>query len=79
MEITETSILKEITVTQDGSVQTATMNNIEKNGVVLASTLHYELLAPASDISKLPANVAAICNAVWTPEVVAAYQASQLA
>jgi hypothetical protein len=25
----------------------------------------------------VPANVAAICNVAWTPEVVAAYQAAQ--
>jgi len=33
------------------------------------------VLAPGEDLSGQPADVAAIANAVWTPEIIAAYAA----
>jgi len=31
---------------------------------------------PGQDLSGVPANVQAICNAAWTPEVIAAFNAA---
>jgi len=43
--------------------------------VQLSQTYHRTSLTPGQDITDQPANVQAICNAAWTPEVIAAYQA----
>jgi hypothetical protein len=46
-----------------------------EDGVQLSQTFHRSSLTPAQDLTGVPANVVAICNTAWTPEVIAAYQA----
>jgi hypothetical protein len=43
---------------------------------LLSQNYHRSSLTPASDLTGVPDNVAAIANVAWTPEVIAAYQAS---
>jgi hypothetical protein len=47
-----------------------------EDGKQLSQTYHRSSLTPAQDLTGVPANVVAICNAAWTAEVVAAYQAA---
>ena len=42
---------------------------------IKATTFHRHVLAPGADISGEAAEVQAVCNAVWTAEVIAAYEA----
>ena len=42
---------------------------------IKATTFHRHVLSPGADISNEPAEVQAVCNAVWTDEVIAAYEA----
>jgi len=42
---------------------------------IKATTFHRHVLAPGADISNEAPEVQAVCNAVWTAEVIAAYQA----
>ena len=44
---------------------------------VKASTFRRYCLAPGSDLTGQPEQVVAIANAIWTPEAISAYQASQ--
>ena len=67
--------IDEITVTESGVVLYREATSILEDGVELSKTYHRSSVAPGQDISAVPANVQAICNAAWTPEVVAAYQA----
>jgi DNA-binding transcriptional LysR family regulator len=82
MALTETKVIDQITVTENGTILYREATRILKDGEQIAQTYHRSSLAPASDLTGIPANVAAICNAAWTDEVVAAYQekieASQL-
>jgi hypothetical protein len=78
MAITETKVIDQITVTENGIVLYREATRIIKDGEQIAQTYHRSSLAPASDLTDVPANVVAIANAAWTPEVVAAYQASQV-
>jgi hypothetical protein len=48
---------------------------ILKDGDQIAQTYHRTSLTPGQDLTGQPANVVAICNVAWTPEVIAAYQA----
>ena len=43
---------------------------------IKATTFHRHVLSPGADISNEAPEVQAICNAIWTAEVIAAYQAS---
>jgi len=65
----------QVTVTENGIVLFREATRILEDGVELSKTYHRSSLTPGQDISAVPANVQAICNVAWTPEVVAAYQA----
>ena len=75
MAITENKVIDQITVTENGTVLYREATRILKDGEQIAQTYHRTSLTPAQDLTGQPANVVAICNAAWTPEVVAAYQA----
>ena len=77
MALTETKVIDKIEVVENGSVQVREATKIERDGVEIAKTYHRWLLTPAQDLTGQPANVVAICNVVWTPEVIAAYKAQQ--
>jgi hypothetical protein len=67
--------IDQVTVTENGIVLFREVTRIFEDGVELSKSYHRSSLTPGQDISGVPANVQAICNAAWTPEVVAAYQA----
>lgn len=77
MSLTKTTTVDQITVTENGIVLYREATRIMEDGVQLSQTYHRTSLTPAQDLTGVPANVVAICNAAWTPEVVAAYQAEQ--
>ena len=75
MSITKTTNIDQITVTENGIVLYREVTRILKDGDEIAKTYHRTSLTPGQDLTGQPANVVAICNAAWTDEVVAAYQA----
>ena len=75
MSLTKTTTVDQITVTENGIVLYREATRIMEDGVQLSQTYHRSSLTPAQDLTGIPANVVAICNTVWTPEVIAAYQA----
>ncbi len=77
MSLTETKAIDQISVTENGTVLYREATRILKDGEQIAQTYHRTSLTPARDLTGQPANVVAICNAAWTAEVVAAYQAAQ--
>lgn len=76
MSLIEQSVIDQIEVTRNGSVNVRRADLVLKDGVEIAKTYHRHVLAPGSDLSKEDAKVVAIAQAAWTPEVIAAYQAS---
>ena len=75
MSLTKTTTVDQITVTENGIVLYREATRIMEDGVELTKTFHRSSLTPAQDLTGVPANVVAICNAAWTAEVIAAYQA----
>lgn len=76
MALSKETKVDQITVTENGVVLFREVTRILEDGVQLSQTYHRNSLAPASDLIGIPSNVVAICNVAWTPEVIAAYQAS---
>jgi DNA-binding transcriptional LysR family regulator len=76
MSITKTTSVDQITVTENGIVLYREATRIMEDGAELTKSYHRSSLIPAQDLTGVPANVVAICNAAWTPEVIAAYQAA---
>ena len=79
MALTETKVVDKIEVLENGVVQIREVTRIMKDGTEIAHTYHRWVLAPEADLTGQPANVVAICNAAWTPEVIAGYKAQQTA
>lgn len=57
-------------------VQVRTKTAVMEDGVELSSGFHRHVVQPGDDYSSQSTEVQAICAAVHTPEVIAAYQAS---
>jgi hypothetical protein len=77
--ITKETVVDQITVTENGIVLYREATRIIEDGKVLTQTYHRSSLIPGQNLDGQPANVAAICNTAWTPEVISAYQAQQAA
>jgi hypothetical protein len=77
MSLTKTTTVDQITITENGVVMYREATRIMEDGIQISQTYHRSSLTPAQDLTGIPANVVAICNTVWTAEVITAYQAAQ--
>ena len=57
-------------------IQCRQANIVEKDGVEVGRTYHRHIRVPGEDVSGDCAEVQAVAAALWTPEVIATYQAS---
>jgi hypothetical protein len=79
MALSKETVVDQITVTENGIVLYREATRIMEDGKQISQTYHRTSLAPEDDLTGVPANVAAICNLTWTPEVIAVYKAQQAA
>ena len=75
MALTETTKVDQIELIENNSIQVRTATIIEKDGTEISRIFHRHVVTPGEDISNEDAKVQAIANAIWTAEVIAAYQA----
>jgi hypothetical protein len=68
-----------IEVIENGSIQVRTKTAIMEDGKQISGTFHRHVVAPGDNYSAEDARVKAICAAMHTPEVIAAYKAAQAA
>ena len=68
-----------IEVIENGCVQVRTKTAIKEDGVEISSKFHRHVVAPGDDYSAEDSRVKAICAAMHTADVVAAYKAAQAA
>jgi hypothetical protein len=76
MALIEKQIVDLVELVQSNHIQVRTANIIEKDGTEIARTFHRHVLSPGDSIVNEDPKVQAIANAVWTEEVIAAYQSS---
>jgi len=74
--LTKTTIVDKTEVLENGCVQVRTAIRVMEDGAVLSQSFHRHVVAPGQDYSGEDPRVQAICDAVHTPECIAAYQAS---
>ena len=65
-----------IEVVENGCVQVRTKTAIMEDGKQISGTFHRHVVAPGDDYSSENAKVQAICGAMHTAGVIAAYQAT---
>jgi hypothetical protein len=75
MSLTKQTAIDKIEVLEMGQVQVREITRIIENGVELSASYNRWVLAPADSLDGQTEKVKAICNAAWTQEVIAAYQA----
>ena len=75
MAITKRTELKE-EILPNKTIQIRTTTIVEEDGAELARSYHRHVVHPGDDVSGETQEVQAIANALWTTEVIAAYQAS---
>ena len=78
MTLTKTKVIDQITVTENGIVFYREATRIMEDGNQISQTYHRTSLSPGQSLAGHPDNVVAICNTVWTPEVISAYNSSML-
>lgn len=71
------TVVDKIETLENGCVQVRAAIRVLEDGKVLSQSFHRHVVAPGQDYSQEDAKVQAICAAVHTPEVIAAYQATQ--
>ena len=67
-----------IEIVENGCIQVRTKTAIKEDGVEISSKFHRHVVVPGADYSAEDAKVQAICAAVHTADVIAAYQAAQI-
>lgn len=75
MELSKSEYIDTITVDQYGSVFIRKTITVKEGDSVISNTYYRTSFSPGQDLTGQPANVVAIANAAWTPEVIAAYEA----
>ena len=78
MALEKIQVVDRIEVVENGVVQVRTKTAFKEDGVEIGSKFHRHVVVPGADYSAEDAKVQAICAAVHTPEVIAAYQAAQI-
>ena len=76
MALEEKSVVDKIEVLLQGQIQVRRRDQVLKDGTEIAATYHRHVLSPGDDLTNEDPRVVAIAEATWTPEVIAAYQAS---
>jgi hypothetical protein len=74
MTLEEVSVVDKIEVLLLGQIQVRTRNQVLKDGIEIAATYHRHVLSPGDDLTNQDPRVVAIAEAIWTPEIIQAYQ-----
>jgi hypothetical protein len=72
--IKKMSVIDQIEITRDGHVQVKRADLIIENGKEIAKVYHRHALSPGDSMDNEDDKVKVVANAVWTPEVISAYQ-----
>jgi hypothetical protein len=75
MALNKTTVTDKIETLENGTIQVRTATRIDEDGTQLSQSFHRHVLAPADDLTNEDVKVVAIANAIWTPEVISAYEA----
>ena len=67
-----------IEIIKNGCVQIRTCTRVMEDGEQISGTFHRHIVVPGADYIAEDARVQAICAAVHTDEVIAAYKAAQI-
>ena len=76
MALEKIAVVNRIEVVENGSVQVRTKTAIMEDGKQISGTFHRHVVVPGANYSQEDARVKAICAAIHTVDVIAAYKAA---
>lgn len=76
MALTETTVIDQITVNENGIILVREATRIYRDNEFVAENYKRSSYYPGQDLTGVDQKVVDIANVVWTPEVIAAYHAS---
>lgn len=79
MSIEKQTVVDQIEVLLNGCVQVRTRTNFVENGETISFAFHRHVIEPGQFFGDEDQKVKAVCSAVHSSEVIAAYQASLIA
>ena len=77
MALSETTVVDQITVTENGTVLYREATRVLRDGEQIAQTFHRTSLNPGQDLTGVPDKVKAVAQVAWTEDVVNAYAVAQ--
>ena len=75
MALIEKTLVDKVELVENNSIQVRTATIIERDGIEISRSFHRHVVSPGDNVSNEDPKVQAIANAIWTEEVIAAYQA----
>jgi hypothetical protein len=76
MALTKETVVDQITVTEQGTILIREVTRIMENDVEISKTYHRTSVNPGDNISNQDQKVQTIANAIWTSEIISAYQSN---
>jgi hypothetical protein len=77
MALEKKQYIDKIEVVSDEFVQVRQVTKVLEDGKELSSSFHRWTLEPGQDVSDQDQRVQAICNLIWTPQVIEQFQLSK--
>jgi len=71
---TEQVAIDKIEILEDGQIQIRKATKVFKDGIEIAKTYHRHVIEPGQDTSEEDDKVKAVTEAIWTEEVINAYE-----
>ncbi len=71
------SVIDQITILRDGQIQVKRADLYLEDGIEMAKVYHRHVLAPGDATTNEDDRVKDVAAAVWTPEVIADYEAKK--
>ena len=76
--ITEKTVYDAITILEDGQIQLRRARVIlDSDGTEISRQFHRQVLEPGQNVTMFPSRIQAVCQTLWTPQVIADYQAAK--
>tara|TARA_R100000306_G_scaffold61240_1_gene63269 strand:+ start:246 stop:497 length:252 start_codon:yes stop_codon:yes gene_type:complete len=77
MALTKSTTIGEMNVGEMGAISVRTDTVISEDNKELNRSFHRHVVSPGDDVSGEDARVKSVADALWTPEVIAAWKAAQ--
>ena len=74
MTLTKSEVIDRIEVASNGVIQIRLATEVYEQDVLISRAYHRYSLQPGDSLENQNSKVSAIANAVWTPDVISAYQ-----